>query len=175
MVRNMPGTTSIAAIPLLAQAGATEIEPGHALTGSTPFHAVRDLEEVPAVAYVSEVSHHFEGSAFVIGGGLYRDPVLGEQATRALAFAPDGTPLGEYDVEMPAPSAIDYYSIIPPTGTKSLPPVGSTVVFGFRVQAFVTRAQTAGITGISTGDPHCLDAYAASGSASFLTQGQESS
>ena len=175
MVRNMPGTTSIAAIPLLTEAGATEIEPGHALTGTTPLHSVRDLVEVPAVAYVSEVSHHHQESAFVIGGGLYRDPVLGDQPTKALAFAPDGTPLGEYDVEMPAASAIDYYSIIPPASTKPVPPVGSTVVFGFRVQAFVTRAQTAGITGIATGDPQCLEAYAASGSTSFLTHGQEPS
>lgn len=175
MVRNMPGTTSIAAIPFLVEAGATEIEPGHALTGTTPLHAVRDLEEVPAVAYVSEVSHQYEESAFVIGGGLYRDPVLGDQPTKALVFAPDGSPLGEYDVEMPNPSAIDYYSIIPPKNDKPVPPVGSTVVYGFRVQAFVTRAQTAGIVDISTADPRVLGVYAASGAESFLDHGQEAS
>lgn len=170
MARNMPGTTSIAAIPLLAEAGATEIEPGHGLTGTTPLHSLRDLQEVPAVAYVSEVSHHYDGSAFVIGGGLYRDPVRGDLPTTALVFAPDGSPMGGYDVEMPDPSAIDYYSIIPPAIGKPLPPVGSTVVYGFRVQAFVTRAQTAGVVGTSTSRPRVLGVHAGSGAESFLTR-----
>ena len=42
---------------MLAAAGATQIEPGHGLTGTTPLHAVEDLPETPAVVYLSEVSH----------------------------------------------------------------------------------------------------------------------
>ena len=63
-------------------AGATQVEPGHGLTGTTPLHAVDDLVEDPAVAYVSEVSHLWNGRAYVFGGGLYVDPVLGDARTR---------------------------------------------------------------------------------------------
>ena len=55
---NAPGTTSSVVLAALADAGATQIEPGHGLTGTTPLHAVEDLPELPAVVYVSEVSHH---------------------------------------------------------------------------------------------------------------------
>ena len=44
-------------LPMLAEAGATQVEPGHGLTGTTPLHAVEDLPEIPAVVYLSEVSH----------------------------------------------------------------------------------------------------------------------
>ncbi len=170
MARNMPGTTSTAAIEMLADAGATQIEPGHALTGTTPLHSIKDLVEKPAIAYVSEVSHHYSGSAFVIGGGLYRDPVLGDQETCALVFGPDGSPLGVFRVEMPKASAIDYYCIIFPSEQQKIPPVGSTVIFGFRVQAFVTRAQTVAISGVSRNSPIAGDIFSASGASSFLAQ-----
>ena len=37
--------------------GATHGEPGHALTGTTPLHQREDQAELPAMVYVSEVSH----------------------------------------------------------------------------------------------------------------------
>ena len=46
---NAPGTTSTEILPMLAEAGATQIEPGHGLTGTTPLHVVKDLPEIPAV------------------------------------------------------------------------------------------------------------------------------
>jgi hypothetical protein len=52
-------------------------------------------------------------------------------------------------VEIPPPDAIDYYGIIDTAGpTKPTP--GDSVVFGFRPQAFVTRAFVAGVSGLST-------------------------
>ena len=36
------------------------------------MHAEHDLEEIPAVVYVSEVSHNFMGNAYCFGGGHYR-------------------------------------------------------------------------------------------------------
>src|SRR5688500_7366296 len=54
---NAPGTTSCIALKALADAGATQVEPGHGLTGTTPLHALEELPEVPAVVYVTEVSH----------------------------------------------------------------------------------------------------------------------
>ena len=44
-------------LAVLAGAGATQVEPGHGLTGTTPLHAIADLPERPAVVYLTEVSH----------------------------------------------------------------------------------------------------------------------
>ncbi len=42
---NAPGTTSSVVLSALAEAGATQVEPGNALHGTTPLHAVDDLLE----------------------------------------------------------------------------------------------------------------------------------
>ncbi|MBD0865786.1 MAG: alanine racemase, partial [Rhodobacteraceae bacterium] len=79
---NAPGTTSSAVLPALADAGATQVEPGNGLHGTTPLHAVEDLPENPAVLYLSEVSHHYGGKAYCFGGGLYIDPVFPKYQVR---------------------------------------------------------------------------------------------
>jgi predicted amino acid racemase len=161
---NAPGTTSVATLPILAEAGATQVEPGHGLTGTTPWHAVEDLVEEPAVLYVSEVSHLHGNHAYVFGGGLYVDPVLGLGRTKALIVR-HGDLHDAYlvDVEMPAPEAIDYYAMADISDAARVEP-GDTVILGFRPQAFVTRALTAGITGVRTGRPTVAGIYAADGS-----------
>lgn len=161
---NAPGTTSAAALQRLAEAGATQVEPGHGLTGTTPLHAVRDLEEDPAIAYVSEVSHLWNDRAYVFGGGLYVDPVLGDAETDALVVGADddAASVAPRHVEMPAAEAIDYYATIPVPDRAARP--GDTVVFGFRPQVFVTRALTAGIRGLDAGEPRLEGLWAADGS-----------
>ncbi len=52
---NAPGATSSVTLEALAEAGATEVEPGHGLTGTTPLHVTEDLPEAPAVVYLTEV------------------------------------------------------------------------------------------------------------------------
>jgi predicted amino acid racemase len=162
---NGPGTTSTATLSMLAEAGVTQVEPGHGLTGTTPWHAVEDLVEEPAVAYVSEVSHSHAGGAYVFGGGLYVDPVLSGISTRAVVVGDGADPATAptLPVEMPAPEAIDYYAIVDVSDRPSVE-VGDTVVFGFRPQVFVTRALTAAIAGVSTGRPHVVGVWAADGS-----------
>ncbi len=66
---NAPGTTSTVTLAALAEAGATQVEPGNGLHGTTPLHAVEDLPEVPAVLYLTEVSHLHGGRAYCFGGG----------------------------------------------------------------------------------------------------------
>lgn len=150
---NAPGTTSSAVLAALAEAGATQCEPGNGLHGTTPLHAVEDLPEDPAVLYLSEVSHHHGGKAYCFGGGLYIDPVFPKYQVQALVSAkPTSSRSALKDVEVPDYSAIDYYAMIDATGPKP-PAPGDTVVFGFRGQAFVTRALVAGISGVSTGNP----------------------
>jgi predicted amino acid racemase len=151
---NAPGTTSSDILPMLAAAGATQIEPGHGLTGTTPLHAVTDLPEVPAVVYVSEVSHLIGGEAFCFGGGLYIDPVFPDYQIKAIvSHDPTTSASALANVEIPAPEAIDYYGMIDASGERK-PRVGDSVVFGFRPQAFVTRAYVVGVSGLSTSVAH---------------------
>ncbi|MDA4844477.1 alanine racemase [Hoeflea poritis] len=150
---NAPGTTSSVVLDALADAGATQCEPGNGLHGTTPLHALEDLPERPAVVYLSEVSHMHGWRAYCFGGGLYIDPVFPDYDVKAVvAREPTTEETALARVEIPPPSAIDYYGMIDTSGPAS-PRPGDSVVFGFRGQAFVTRAFTVGISGISTGDP----------------------
>ncbi|MGZ4507851.1 MAG: alanine racemase [Blastococcus sp.] len=160
---NGPGTTSSAALPVLAEAGVTQVEPGHALTGTTPLHAIQDLVELPAACYLTEVSHLHEGRAFCFGGGMYVDPVFPPYQVRAMVGREPGT-AELLDAALPPPSAIDYYGQLDLDGHAGVT-VGDSVVFGFRIQAFVTRAYTAGISGLAAGTPRVAGIWAAGGGA----------
>lgn len=150
---NAPGTTSTAVLAQLAEAGATQVEPGHGLTGTTPLHAVGDLPEQPAVCYVSEIAHIHQGTPFCFGGGLYVDPVFGDyQITALVAHDPSEAATEPVPVDMPDPAAIDYYAKLRPESARTVSE-GDTVVFGFRIQAFVTRAFVVGVAGVRSGTP----------------------
>ena len=69
---NTPSATCCRTIDRMAEFGGNCGEPGHGLSGTTPMHAVYELEERPAVVYVSEISHNFMGNAYCFGGGHYR-------------------------------------------------------------------------------------------------------
>jgi predicted amino acid racemase len=161
---NAPGTTSSVTFPMLADAGATQVEPGHGLTGTTPLHATSDdLPELPAVAYVTEVSHSYGGRAYCFGGGFYIDPVFPEYQVQALV-APGGDLDAAFlaDAEIPPPSMIDYYGMLTPPDGRQIRP-GDTVVFGFRIQAFVTRGYIVPIRGARSGTPEALGVWASDG------------
>ena len=150
---NLPGTTSTEVLGLLADSGGTQVEPGHGLTGTTPLHAVSDLPEQPAVLYLSEVAHIHQGVPFCFGGGLYIDPVFGDYEVRALvAHDPSEITTDPVSVDMPHPAAIDYYAKLRPEDRRTVSE-GATVVFGFRVQSFVTRAFVVGLEGLSKDKP----------------------
>lgn len=150
---NAPGTTSTAVLAQLAEAGATQVEPGHGLTGTTPLHAVGDLPEQPAVCYVSEIAHIHQGTPFCFGGGLYIDPVFGDyQTTAVVAHDPSEAATEPVPVDMPDPAAIDYYAKLRPESDRTISE-GDTVIFGFRIQAFVTRAFVVGVAGVRSGAP----------------------
>ncbi|WP_336071223.1 alanine racemase [Nitratireductor rhodophyticola] len=150
---NAPGTTSSIVLDTLAEAGATQCEPGNGLHGTTPLHAIEDLPERPAVLYLSEVSHLHQQRAYCFGGGLYIDPVFPDYDVQAIVSdTPTASARAMASVEIPPPSAIDYYGMIDTKGAVK-PKAGDSVVFGFRGQAFVTRAYTVGVSGVSSGDP----------------------
>ncbi len=151
---NAPGTTSSVAMRALAEAGATQVEPGHGLTGTTPLHALEDLPELPAVVYLTEVSHLHHGEAYCFGGGLYLDPVFPEYQVKAVvAREPTSAERALRTVEIPPAAAIDYYGMIDTAAGGDPIEVGDAVVFGFRPQVFVTRAYTVGVSGLAGDDP----------------------
>lgn len=162
---NAPGTTSLATLKPVADFGATQVEPGHGLTGTTPWHAFSDLTEDPALVYVTEVSHVYGDDAYIFGGGLYGDPVLPGLKPKALSLGAGGTVAEgvEFEVEMPNAEAIDYYAVLPGAGSKLK--TGDTILMGFRPQVFVTRSLTAGITGVRSDEPRVAGVYSANGSA----------
>ncbi|MCP8884108.1 alanine racemase [Devosia sp. XJ19-1] len=150
---NAPGTTSSVLLQGLAEAGATQCEPGNGLHGTTALHVVEDLPELPAMLYLTEVSHLSGGKAYCFGGGFYIDPIFPDYPVKALVSPEPTTDASALlEVEIPPPSAIDYYAMID-AGTAHQPRPGDTAVFGFRGQAFVTRAYVVGVSGISTGNP----------------------
>jgi predicted amino acid racemase len=150
---NAPGTTSSTVLAALAEAGATQCEPGNGLHGTTPLHAMEDLPEDPAVLYLSEVSHHHGSKAYCFGGGLYIDPVFPKYQVKAIVSGePTSKRSALRNIEIPDYSAIDYYAMIDADG-HSDPAPGDTVIFGFRGQAFVTRAFVVGVSGITSGSP----------------------
>ncbi|MDE0674929.1 MAG: alanine racemase [bacterium] len=150
---NAPGTTSTAVLGLLAEIGATQIEPGHGLTGTTPLHAVEDLPEQPAVLYLTEIAHLHQDVPLCFGGGLYVDPVFDPYQTRVVAAGdPEEVGLEPVRIDMPDPAGIDYYARLhPPEGRRLRE--GDTVIAGFRIQAFVTRSLVVGVKGVSVGNP----------------------
>ncbi len=151
---NAPGTTSSIVLASLAESGTTQVEPGNGLHGTTPLHAVEDLPEDPAVLYLTEVSHIHGDKAYCFGGGLYIDPVFPDYQVQAVvASEPTHSHKALRNVDIPEPSAIDYYGMIEASGSQK-PCIGDSVVFGFRGQAFVTRALVAGVSGIKAGEPH---------------------
>jgi predicted amino acid racemase len=150
---NAPGTTSSVVIAALAAAGATQVEPGNGLHGTTALHVYEDLPELPAVLYLTEVSHHAGGKAYCFGGGFYIDPIFPPYEVQAIVTdTPTTAAAALRSVEVPPPSAIDYYAMIDAEGPGA-PKVGDTAVFGFRGQAFVTRAYVVGVSGIAAGAP----------------------
>ena len=117
------------------------------------MHVFDDLPETPAVVYLTEISHLSGGEAFCFGGGLYIDPVFPNYQVRAVvAGEPRTDDRAVRSVEIPPPDAIDYYGMID-AGGPAQPKPGDSVVFGFRPQAFVTRALVAGVSGLSQGKP----------------------
>lgn len=154
-----PSATSMASLPLLAELGATHGEPGHALTGTTPLHAVDHQQpERPAYVYVSEVAHTLaDGRPAVHGGGFYPRARVGD------ALLPrTGQRLPVQDA--PAEN-IDYYRLLQlPTHVADVQ-VGDTAVLAFRTQIFVTRSTVAVVAGLSDGEPRLTGLYDAQGRA----------
>lgn len=144
-VLNAPSASCSATVGMLAAAGATHVEPGSCLTGQTPLHAVSDEPEVPAMIYVSEVTHTLADTVFTLGGGFYPR----SRAAKALVYGRTADEPTAARVELDPPEAIDYYGNLHLDGAApSDVGVGDTVVYAFRAQVFVSRCFVAVVEGV---------------------------
>ena len=149
---NAPGNTSSVTMPVLAEHGATHVEPGHGLLGTTPNHAFRaDLPERPAYTFVSEISHHVGQNAYAYGGGLFQDIYQSGYQARALVGTTwDQARHNPVDYLHEIKQIIDYHAVLQP-GDRCR--IGDTALFGFRTQMQMTRSYIAPVSGIWTGYP----------------------
>jgi predicted amino acid racemase len=155
---NAPGTTSAATMQMLAEAGATHVEPGHGFTGTTPWHAYEDLPERPALCYLTEVTDIRGDEAYVLGGGLYIDPVIPPYQVRAMVGRTGEDALvRRADARLGPLGGIDYYGLL--DRRCAAVDIGDSAIFGFRAQVFVTRAHVAVVRGISRGAPVVAGIY----------------
>lgn len=153
LIVNTPSATCVQTVDRMVKFGGNCGEPGHGLTGTTPLHAVSDQPEIPAMVYVSEISHNFLGKAYCYGGGHYRRSHMShalvgkdEQTARMLS------------VLAPSDESIDYHF-----GLSEQCEVGETVVMAFRSQIFVTRSDVVLVEGISSGRPRIVGVYDSQG------------
>ncbi|MEE1740629.1 alanine racemase [Streptomyces sp. BE147] len=154
-----PSATSMASLPLLAGLGATHGEPGHALTGTTPLHALDPAQpETPAYVYVSEVAHTLDdGRPALFGGGFYARSHI-----KSALLPRTGARLGVQDA--PAEN-IDYYRLLDAPAAGQDVRLGDTALLAFRTQIFVTRSTVAVVSGLSSGGPRRIGLYDAQGRA----------
>lgn len=154
-----PSATSMASLPLLAELGATHGEPGHALTGTTPLHALDPAQpEKPAYVYVSEVAHTLDdGRPAIFGGGFYTRSHI-----RSALLPRTGARLG---VQNAPAENIDYYRLLDAPTRAADARIGDTALLAFRTQIFVTRSTVAVVSGLAAGSPRLNGLYDAQGRA----------
>lgn len=150
---NTPSATCCRTIDRMAELGGNCAEPGHGLSGTTPMHADYELEEVPAVVYVSEISHNFKGKAYCFGGGHYR-----RSHVKHVLVGKSLTDSRKLTVIPPTDESIDYHFGISEEST-----VGDTAVMAFRFQIFVTRSDVVLVKGIQEGHAEIVGIYDSQG------------
>jgi len=152
---NAPGNTSTATLAMLREGGATHVEPGCGVMGSTPAQMVEpDHVEIPAYTFVTEISHHYEDAAYGIANGALWTMLGG--------FTPADWPMGAMVGKTPEAALanrmayrhldqiIDYHIPLLPRDAAA---IGDTVVFPTYTQAHMTRAQVVPVSGIQRGNP----------------------
>jgi predicted amino acid racemase len=151
---NAPGNTSTQTFPMLKAAGATHVEPGTGLLGSSAGHIINGPAwvEKPSFVYVSEISHHWEGRAYAFAGGLWSlmQGSVGPGWPRCALVGSDPTKI--FDNQLPYDHVwqiIDYHI---PLEQGERARIGDTVVMAIGTQAQMTRSHTAAVSGTSTGD-----------------------
>lgn len=146
---NAPGNNYLEKFEELARLGATHLEPGHAVTATTPSHGFsKGLHGTPALLYLSEVSHIFRGKAYAFGGGFWRGARIEGDRKKALVGQTFQEGIQNSVDVLDVEQLIDYHILLV-SGDRCR--VGDTVVMGFYTQAQMTRSYVATVVGASEG------------------------
>jgi len=166
---NMASELSVGTIAMAAEGGATQIEPGHAFTGTSPYQIFADVPERQAILYLSEISHLHGAGAFFFGGGLYQCIGAVEHTPVALVGrdGPTGPRHQSASLTIPPNGVIDFYGRLDFASGADVKS-GDTVIVCTRPQAFFTRAFIVPVRGIQSGNPHVLGIWDVAG---FRAQG----
>jgi predicted amino acid racemase len=181
---NAPGRNCVRNMELAAQNGATHVEPGQSFMGTLPSDAfLDDSAELPAVVYVTEISHYFNGHALAFGDSYMATAVIGslkndmmyEYVYACVGNDPDNLPNQPLTLARPQEfwhSDLGwsmYCSLMP----KVMAHVGDTAVFGFRPQLYRTpKGRLAVVDGIQRKKPRLLGLFDRSG---VLLEGEDES
>lgn len=166
---NWPSEVSFASIPICASGNATQIEPGHAFTGTSPLQVFDSNSEKQAILYLSEVSHldrddalYYEAvSGHFYGGGLY-ECIGAVEHTHEAIVGKSGSDYTVVELTIPPDGVIDFYgrlNFAPSVPVQS----GDSVIVCSRPQVFFTRAYVVPVSGIASGSPHIEGIYDAQG------------
>lgn len=140
---NAPSVCCVESMSMIKAQGGTHSEPGHGLSGTTPFHAEHDGVEKCAYVYLTEISHRIDNRSFCYGGGSYQRGHL-KNALVGYDIKPDNLTSA---IAVPNGN-IDYHFEL-----KGRYAVSEPVLMCFRTQMFVTRSNVAVISGIASGTP----------------------
>jgi len=160
---NAPAFNNCATFRTLAEHGATDVEPGIGLLGSSLAHAYQNLVEKPAQVYVSEVMHHWDGEAYTQGGGLFYIEGSGgtlEYPIRCIAGRSFDEARDNF-MTMVDRGIIDYHGVCT-DGHRSK--VGDTAIYALRAQFFVNRCYVGIVSGIARGEPKLEGMFDCAGS-----------
>ena len=147
---NAPSATCVHTLELMKQyPDITSAEPGHGLSGTTPYHINHDTVEIPSILYLSEVSHVLDNHAYIYGGGYYRRGHI-QNALVGASYEE----LEKDGVILPDMDSIDYHF-----GLENPHNIGDSAILCFRYQIFVTRSDVCLIKGIQSGTPEIVGVY----------------
>ena len=166
---NWPSEVTSASLDLCIDSGATQVEPGHAFTGTSPYQIFAPHPEKQAIVYLSEVSHldrddalYYEAtSAHFFGGGLYECIGAVEHTHQAIVGRTSGNHT-RVELTLPAKGVIDFYGRLDFAPEDDIR-IGDSVIVCTRPQAFFTRAYVVPVQGISSGNPEVLGIWETNG------------
>ena len=150
---NAPGNNFSEVFKILADAGATHLEPGLALLGISFSHALDDIKGTPSHVFVTEIIHKINGKGYAVGEGFWehnmsiesnlKNALVGSSFDECMNNVLDIEDKGQGQV-------INYHGIIT-QGNKCK--IGDTVISSSFVNMQETNAYTAAVSGIQSGNP----------------------
>jgi len=173
---NAAGRNCVETTAMLAENGATHVEPGHAFTGTLPDMAFHDAPEIPAVCYVSEISHLVGDLPLMFADSMMTTALIGsiknvvdyERIQTVVGADPDtiirnkvpGVPQEYWHNDA---TWHMYCTLLPDANVR--PKIGDTVIAGFRPQIYRAPgpAKVAAVTGIQRKKPKLLGLFDRSG------------